>query len=617
MTATYMFQLVFLCLLAGTVHAHGGQYRGPGLPSPGGRGSSTPTSAGAGPKTDPRTAPDQTRWDIWWELNKDPYVRVARGIDGSATGVRNDQRRKEILPALKTALDRSSNRDVTSACLIAIGKVGVDHDKFKILPILRKGLRRGTQELREAAALAMGITKRPDALPDLIALFENSARGRRLMNKGKVDDRTRAFAGYGIGLVAFHSDDADLKAQALASFAKVLQDRRQRSRDVLVAAVNGIRQLNIDVDKSAKHKRVYWQALRVLEDYEAQPLSKHRELIQAHVAPGLARLLAAGNSADHSRFKGLFLDQLHSAKRRHATIYESAALALGRTCLPAAKDPNERLYSEALELAFKKHRDKQTQYFALVAMGLIGGGENLQRLLPVFEKERGPAKAWAALALGLLAFHSDQKGPQGENQIRKAVGAVLHKQLQRSRNRSTNGAIAVALGLCRYQAALPDLRELADKYDKSDEMLSGYACIGIALMDDQGSVPLISRIMLGSELRPVLMTQAAIALARLQHRGSTDALQRMLAQSNQNIIPLAGIANALGFIGDERSVDPLIRLLGNTSKPSLLRAFAAVALGMIADGNVMPWNARIANGINYRANVETLSNGKSGVLDIL
>ncbi len=309
--------------------------------------------------------------------------------------------------------------------------------------------------------------------------------------------------------------------------------------------------------------------------------------------------------------------QLHSSKRRHATIYESAALTLGRTCLPARKDPEERPYSEALARAFKKHRDQQTQYFALVAMGLIGGSENFNRLLPVFEKERGPAKAWAALALGLLAFHSDEKGPQGESQLPKTVGAVLLKQLRRSRNRSNNGAIAVALGLCRYQEALPDLRELAGKYHKSDQMLSGYACVGIALMDDQASVPLISRIMLDSEKRPVLMTQAAIALARLQHRGSTDALQKMLAQSNQNIIPLAGIANALGFIGDERSVEPLIRLLGNTSKPSLLRAFAAVALGMIADGDVMPWNARIANGINYRANVETLSNGKSGVLDIL
>ena len=248
---------------------------------------------------------------------------------------------------------------------------------------------------------------------------------------------------------------------------------------------------------------------------------------------------------------------------------------------------------------------------------MIGGPENLRRLLPVFEKERGPAKAWAALALGLLAFHTNQKGPQGNNEVRSTVGAVLHKQLLRSRNRSNNGAMAVALGPCRYQQALPDLRKLADKYDKSDEMLSGYACIGIALLDDQASVPLISGIMLGSERRPVLMTQAAIALARLQHRGSTDSLQRMLVQSNQNMIPLAGIANALGFIGDQGSVEPLIRLLGNTSKPKLLRAFAAVALGMIADGDVMPWNARIANGINYRANVETLSNGKSGVLDIL
>lgn len=609
--------LVLQCLLAGTVSPHGGQYRGPALPAPGGRGPSTPASSGAGPKTDPRTAPDQTRWDIWWELNKDPYLRVARGIDGSATGVDDRQRCQEVLPAVAKALRSSSNRDLASACLIALGKVGLDHEEFQILPILRRGLRRGNQELREAAALAMGITKRRAAVPDLIGLFEDSARGRRLLNKAQVDDRTRAFAGHALGLLAYYSEDTDLKQLALESLSKVLNDPRERDRDVLVAAINGIRQLHSDPHKSAGDKRLHWRALRVLEQCLTRSVSKHRELIQAHAAPAIARLLTRGDSVDHRRFKDLFLDQLLGSQRRHASIYQSAALALGHICLPAERTAAERVYSKGLEQAWQEHRDKQTRYFSLIALGLIGGPENLRRLLPVFEGERGPGKAWAALALGLLAFHTTDQGPQGNNLVRGTVGAMLHKELGSSRNRSNNGAIAVALGLCRYQQALPDLRALVRKYHKSDEMLSGYACIGICLMDDQTSVPLISGIMLGSQNRPVLMTQTAIALARLRHRGSTDALQKMLAQSNQNLIGLAGIANALGFLGDRDSVGPLIRLLRSPSKPALVRAFAAVALGMIADENVMPWNARIANGINYRANVETLSNGRSGVLDIL
>ena len=53
------------------------------------------------------------------------------------------------------------------------------------------------------------------------------------------------------------------------------------------------------------------------------------------------------------------------------------------------------------------------------------------------------------------------------------------------------------------------------------------------------------------------------------------------------------------------------------STPKLLRAFAIVSLGLIADDKELPWNTAIAMGINYQALTETMSNGASGVLDIL
>jgi hypothetical protein len=47
------------------------------------------------------------------------------------------------------------------------------------------------------------------------------------------------------------------------------------------------------------------------------------------------------------------------------------------------------------------------------------------------------------------------------------------------------------------------------------------------------------------------------------------------------------------------------------------RAFAAAALGGIADKEALPWNSKLAVGLNYRAAVETLTSQSSGVLDIL
>ncbi|HIE69623.1 MAG TPA: hypothetical protein EYP98_05350 [Planctomycetes bacterium] len=80
---------------------------------------------------------------------------------------------------------------------------------------------------------------------------------------------------------------------------------------------------------------------------------------------------------------------------------------------------------------------------------------------------------------------------------------------------------------------------------------------------------------------------------------------------------LAAAASAIGFIGDKRSIEPLKTLLFDDKLGDLSRAFAAVALGGIADKEPLPWNSKISTNMNYRASVETLTNGSSGILDIL
>ena len=114
-----------VALLPETVLAHGGQYRGPGdvvPPSPGGGrgtgGPSGPTTggpagpstlgpggpstpgpsgpatggpAGPGPAKGPTTGgrgiqleDDLTRWEFWWEFNKDPFIRLKQAIQTGA-----------------------------------------------------------------------------------------------------------------------------------------------------------------------------------------------------------------------------------------------------------------------------------------------------------------------------------------------------------------------------------------------------------------------------------------------------------------------------------------------------------------------------------------------------
>lgn len=615
---------VILCLAAGTLPAHGGQYRAPavpGLPLPGSR-PTTPSTGGiprpmgpGGPSTADRLGPDPTRWQIWWELEQDRFMRrrPGRGADGSlaaASGiaVTDDQRVRRILPALRRALESTTDREIVTACLIAIGKIGKDHPDFEILPLLQARLRRGDQEVRESAALAMGMTGKPEAIEPLAALLRQTALGKRLVGKERVDDRTRAFAAYGLGLVAYQNDDADVKQAVLDALLPVLRDPRERDRDVLVAVINGVRQLRPLIGKGAKHRRLQWQAVETLQTFEAQRLSKSRQLVQAHVPVAIARLLGRGRTADHERAKKRYSGILRNESRYHDTLPESAALALGVLVEPEEVRPEDAPYSEVLYEAVRRSRDEQTRRFATISLGRIGGRANEERLLRWFARAKGPRRSWAALALGLLA-----RGEKG----RTSIGEVLHRAFLRERNRDERSAIAIALGLARYTPAAEDLVALLKKHPKVED-LTGYLCTALALMEYRKAAPLIEEVMLDARLRPFIMGQAALALARLQQRDSIRALHRLLrTRSLWGTITLAATSSALGVLGDARSVEPLISMLEDRELPKLVRAFAAVALGLVADGRELPWNAWIAEGINYRALVETLSNGSSGVLDIL
>ena len=79
----------------------------------------------------------------------------------------------------------------------------------------------------------------------------------------------------------------------------------------------------------------------------------------------------------------------------------------------------------------------------------------------------------------------------------------------------------------------------------------------------------------------------------------------------------AAISAALGTIGDSRSIAALVELLHSTEATDLARAFGATALGIVADKEDLPWNSKIGADSNYRANTPSLTNGTSGILDIL
>jgi HEAT repeat protein len=602
---------------------------------PGGRGTTGPITRGI------QLTADLSTWRYWWEFNKHSYIGLREAIHQSGPitgsdvfwlGPRNlppsqnmlaptdSQIHEDVLPALKRAIDSTDQRDIVSSCMVAMAKIGQDHEKFKLVDVFALRLSRSNQEIRETAALAMGISAVPSekALNNLIALACNDANGRKLSN-GKVSNRTRSFALYGLGLYANEHPSPLIKRRALTAMRSVLEDT-SRERNVKVAAIQGIGMLAIDCFDPASQPLLD-EALDALLTFYTQKAGMGLQLVQSHCPTAIMKLIGR----DHARsedFRQRFAAELKGKKkdRRGNDLSRSAVLALGQMCEPYDnKTSVGASYSKLLMATYNTHKDGQTRYFSLLSLGQIGGKENRRFLLRILENgNKQLERPWAALALGVQAFAKYKalaaKGTSVDPD--EIVGVALLEQLKDAKSPELIGALGVALGLTRFIDAAPEMQKrMVGDMQKPEQ--AGYLCLGLALMRDQGSREVIQKTMAASSRRTTLFVQSAIALGVLGDKTAAEELHKKLGEEGANLATLAAIAEALGQIGDRRSIAPLKEALFDEDRGNMQRAFAAVSLGAVADRAMLPWHSKVSKNINYRAAVETLTNQQSGILDIL
>lgn len=674
------------------VLAHGGQYRGPGdvvPPSPGGgRGTGGPggpstggpagpsapapggpaTPGAGGPSTGGPAAPggapgggpttggpgmaiedDLTRWEFWWEFNKDPYIRLREAVHQGGTQTGSDdyflggarrgeakdslkpteeQIMGEILPALKKAVDDTLERDfdIISSCLIAMAKVGKDHPDFKLVDVFAPRLKANNQEIRESAALAMGIAAIPGEtqIELLSGLALDGPAGRKACD-GPVNERTRTFATYGLGLLAYRTNNLATKKAAFDAFKQIINDEKESSRNMRVAGIQGMSLLNLDSSIDAD-KALLAEAVKVLEEYYMKPLGSGLQILQSHCPTAIAKLIGR-NHEQADRFKELFAADLlekGKVKRNSDDIFRSCVMALGQLVKPwdekdEKKNPDVK-YCEILLDTFRKHKDQQTKFFSILALGQIGGEQARNTILKEFDKaNKGTTKPWCAIALGIYSHHKyeeQKKVSGGTPQADRGIGETLFDAFKKETNPNMLGSLAIAMGLNLHNEAADAMREMMlAKIPQED--LAGYLCIGLALMNDTRSKETIRDVVKNAIRRFDLLKQGAIALGKLGDKSTADMLKDMLMEEGSNLAKLSALASALGFIGDQRTITPLRTMLLDKNMRQLPRAFAAVALGGVADKELLPWNSKIAINTNYRAAVETLTNRQSGILDIL
>ncbi|MBI5850640.1 MAG: HEAT repeat domain-containing protein [Planctomycetes bacterium] len=669
------------------LHAHGGTYRGPGdVVPPGGRDGRRPTTGPPkpntpkGPDTGQPRLPDPTRpggpptgnppgplptptigpltgpgvdgddlgrWEFWWEFNKEPFLALKDAVhDGGVASdsfefflgagqhdVGRDSLKPSesqitgvIVPELFRAIESTDQRDIVSSCMVALAKAGRNTEQVDVLAVLRKRLVSNEQEIRETAAIAMGISQMTEAASTLVDLATDSAAGRKLCRRDEVDGRTRAFATYALGLLASSSADHALKRRVFETVAPALASGEISSRDLRVASIHALSLLDPDASTDAG-RALFVAALDALEGYAGKDLGPGEQLMQAHVAPAISKLwwsVEGGAGAelrarlDRARDGWLALiDGRGGVKRAQAWLVQSAVVALGRTTRPAvARDSLDARVTRALIDHAARGSDDQARYFALIALGQIGGNDARTALLEVLRTgQKALERPWAAIALGVLAFRERQRAGRDA-----PVDGLLRDQLVAQlgvKTPSTVGAVAIALGLAGCTDVADRLRALLEEHKNKDE-LAGYLCIALALAGDHAAMPMIEELVATSTRRPERLRQAAIALGKLGDKRAAEQLIGLLTQDGEpDLAKMSAIASALGYIGDSQSIPPLVKLLHDSRLTDLSRAFAAVALGGIADQHPLPWNSAFACDTNYRAAVETLTDRQYGILDIL
>ena len=639
---------------------HGGLYRGPGNvvpgngPSdtarcPGGAAPSAPTSAGssgsstsstpesssASPTPPPTGAPARAsrgrrramgvsvqstegEWQIWWEFNRDRFLGLKRAIysidplhgDGGVPGRRgamaapevlmpSDKDRERIAQTMIEVLRQDVSRDVTSSALIGLAKVD---SSGKSLKVFREFLRKADQEKRETAALAMGISGNVDSVEILLDLAGDTEAGRAHIGRKAVDYRTRSFACYALGLICQGS--ADQKLQAKAFFAmRDLLDRavadRDR-RDLCVAPIQAMRMLRPTPD--LRNDIVSY----LLEFAELDDETVYAN-IRSHAYVAVAKLL--GRDAKRSGHVAQLMASRLADRKQRSWVHQSSIIALGKIA-----GTKQHAVSESLRWYLDHGRDFEGRGFAAIALGEVGGTKNRAFLLQQMRKGKKMLRPWIAIGLGVLDF--DRQTVQGKDPD-PVIGATIHKEFLATKNQIAAAGLAIALGICRYRDAGDDIVTRLDD-SRHQTQAAGYMAVSLGLLRhrDALTVESIKQLLEQSRRRPYLLGKCAIALGLLGDKQIAVQLAGRIREQH-TVAVYGALASGLGAIGDRRSIEPLIAMAKDEELRALPRAFAVVALGLVGDTRPMPWNADLAIGNNYRANVETLTGGQAGVLDIL
>lgn len=527
-----------------------------------------------------KSGPGEDHWETWWHYNKDALLdlRDALGrvpVSGSAEFFLGRAHRAhdtsrpspkvveaEILPVLLDAL-KSPEAELRNAALLALGKL----DQGTTPQFLLYFIQDKDRSVREAAVLTLGMLGNREATPALIQLLENGPEAARLRGR-EPETRLRATAAIALGLLGDQAATRSLLAAL---------DRKEALKDVPVCAAVGLGLLRPGSDEAA-------QALvAVLAD------AKGREpVLRAHAANALGRIFQDR--------RGSVAPAVWAALERALTdqdveVRRSAILAFGLCSGPG--DSGARLLVRALH----DEPDTTARYWAVIALGRIGGETSRKELEETLRRGDPELRAYAALGLGLIA----RAGPGEADANRRSLGHVMDA-FREEKVPCVRGAQAIALGLASFEEAREPVKQAL--VSGGEPAFQAFACVALGLLGARDAKETLLEVLRSS--RPEVQSEAAIGLGLLGMREAIRDLTPLLARKG-SLWQMGSVSQALGLIGDATAVPPLVEMARNRELPTMTRAFAIVALGMLGERASLPVLSNVCRDLNYRAQVETLN----------
>lgn len=645
-----------------------GKGTGIGIPGPGLSGGQPrgvpPSSGGSTPATPPRTpgAPtsptgaatprDLFHWSHWWHLERDLYLwspeRLRRppltGEEGKAAGVgrpTDADAATVVLPEVLALLDTSRHDDVITACLIAAARVGSRMPvptRGPLVEALVARLDHPSLEVAETAAVSLGILGDERCLVPLLELVAASEAAAKLTGRGTVPERVRAFAAYGLGLMA-SQEEASLDAGGRQRAALALMDivaEPEGAEDLTVASVISLGLMDLPLalhvpPAPARSHRfaqsvVHRGALaRWMVEHLVERPSKAMGLrATAHGSVALARV---GRGVD-GVLRGTVIDALLARAKAKGVDQRTRAatwIALGEILTAGEEDEAARV---ALARTLQKGQPLERR-FAAMSLAWAGsrpglgeepfaGAEHARKQLERrLSKGTEQDRTWSALALGVQSHALAEQGVADAG----APAAALRNLIRGNGNASTVGAFSIAAALAHVHQPEGDARKVIDAVRvaverTADPSSRGHVAIALGVMGAHGAAEPLEEIFSTSTFQPEPLWSAAVSLSLIGNTEVTPRLMGVLAGAKSGVSRAAAAA-ALGRVGDRRALDPLLALMKDEGQISSARAFAVVGLGVLCDEDPRPWRVPIAHALPYVSAVSTLWGDGRGVLDIL